>query len=327
MRRLVLLIAACCLTALVTQAQLLSGPIPYRRVGINEGFTQQVIAGQLTPTTVDQIVARGFRAVKIWPESLGPANLTSVFRNPSIDVIVYRPLHQAQVTSSPCGTTYWDENVDYGTIANQLYSYYSDQPKVVILTGWEADNQIQVYGSQPPDCDLSDWVSPQRESDFRTLLINRQRGVAAARAAHPGTALTVYHAAEVRKVGGVNTVLNKIISTLGTDKPDLISYSAWSSPSAQLPGALDTIAGSSGLSHDRIFVGEWGCAAGTSKATRDSCYQSHSDAAFNWGVRLWIVWTYAGADQWRLVETSLAPSTPDPFPELTSINSFWSSLK
>jgi hypothetical protein len=80
-------------------------------------------------------------------------------------VIVLRPL---QNSPSPLevgcnGQSYYRwENIDYGQVAQALYALVGDLPKTIILTGWEADWQIQGLA-----CDRVPSQAEQRVGDLR----------------------------------------------------------------------------------------------------------------------------------------------------------------
>ena len=297
-------------------------------IGINEGFASLsgYALGQQTTVTAADIASRGFGTVKIWPLSQDPAALSSVFTDPHLEVIIYRPLHHS-TQESRCGlTTYWDENVDYGAIASDLYSLYGNQRKIVILTGWEADNQIEgLYGNCA-------WPDQAGLDAFRSLLEQRQEGVRAARDTNLDKELRVYHAVEVNQVpdapSGNNNALEQVLPDM-TEAPDFISYSAWGSGGTPtgITAKLDTIESVSGLPRDRIFVGERGCKI--SNSNRDTCYINHATNAFDWGVRLWNVWAYnvgpSDPDGYDLVDTSTGEDTANGFSVLVPLNEDFSS--
>jgi hypothetical protein len=195
----------------------------------------------------------------------------------------------------------------------------------VILTGWEADNEINYWPKSHPGCA---WPLAQADVDsFRALLQARQNGVAAARQQNASANLRVFHAVEVRRVPDVlsprnpgKNVLERIIPKMNPG-PAFISFSAWGTTPMKVPMSLNNIATASGLSlsHDRIYVGEWGCAVGSSNRT--SCYSDHASAVFNWHARMWLVWTYSG-DNWQLVDSS-GGDTANGFSVLTTIKNSW----
>lgn len=73
--------------------------------------------------------------------------MAAVFSNPNIDVIVVRPIQNAEWHEG-CGghSAFHDEQISYGWVALNLYSLYGNEDKTVILTGWGADNQIKGVG-------------------------------------------------------------------------------------------------------------------------------------------------------------------------------------
>lgn len=325
------LLAVLLLAALPAAAQLVQGTqpaMPVRGVGVNEGFTDLpgYSLGQPTTTTAADITRRGYRVVKIWPIYQRPENLGTIFSDPGVNVIVYRPLHNStQLTE--CGTTtfVW-ENVDYGQIATTLYQLYGNQPKIVILTGWESDNQIDHLPVGSPTCG---WPVQTEVDNYRHMLEQRQIGVRTAREANAAAKLRVYHAVELRQVpdfpGGSLTVLDQIIPKM-SEPPDFISFSAWGSTPAKITTKLDSILKVSKLTRDRIYVGEWGCKV--NNVNRASCFRDHANNAFNWGIRLWIVWSYAstgGGNSYDLIDVLQAshPDTPNGFSVIGPVNTSW----
>lgn len=292
-----------------------------RAIGINEGFTDLPVysLGQPTTVTADGVADRGFHAIKIWPLFQNPTQLAPIFTDDRLDLIVYRPLHQAQ-SEQHCGQTgYHWENIDYGQVATQLYQLYGNELKIIVLTGWEADNQIKfLYGG--PTCS---WPSQASVDTFKAILEQRQIGVRQARDANLDKQLRVYHAVEVRQVPDAPnnslTVLEQIIPSMA-EEPDLVSYSAWVSP-ATVVTKLNTIEAVTGFSRDRIFVGEWGCRV--SNPNRTGCFQNHANNAFNWGVNLWIPWVYSGpggANKYDLIDGDTGLQTPNGFSVLEALD-------
>lgn len=326
LRRLASTLALTFLASVSAAAQ----TIPVRAVGVNEGFADLLgSAPQATTVTAADIASttktnRNFKVVKIWPLHQTPVQLAPVFNDPNIKIIVYRPLHLAtsQVLCNS-GPGYFYENVDYGTIATRLYQLYPNVDKTVILTGWEADNQINYWPPGSPSCG---WPASQAViDDYKAMLQKRQNDIAAARAANPTTLLKVYHAVELKQVpdfpGGTKTVLDQIVRTMNP-KPDFISYSAWGATPAKLPTKLTNISSVSTLPANRIYVGEWGCTE--NDPNRAGCYQNHAAAAFNWGVRLWIPWAYSsagGGNSYDLVDGQTHLDTANGFNILRGIDS------
>jgi hypothetical protein len=302
--------------------------IPIRGVGINEGWASLAgfSLGKKTTDTANDIAARGFRAVKIWPTVQWPVDLAPIFANPAIKVIVYRPLHSAGAeTCNNSSYPYAWEDVDYGALARTLYNRYGTSDKVVILTGWEGDNQIKYLPRGNPWC-ASTWPPQSVVDTFRGILDARQAGVRQAREENPDAKLRVYHAVEVDEVQlfeyccGDANVLERVVPYL-QEKPDFLSYSAWGS-ATNIESRLHTIQYISGMPADRIYVGEYGCRA--NNYDRANCFTDHATRAFNWGVRLWFVWAYSsggGADGYDLIDGKTGAVTPNGFPVLQNIES------
>lgn len=218
-----------------------------------------------------------FEAVKVWDRWYGPQDgqFSRLINDPSIDVIVYRPLYES---GAPVNLHPRWENIDYGTVADEIYDLYGSVDKVVILTGWEQDHQY--YGSG--------WSY----ADYLQLLDDRQLGIEAARAAHPGSNLRIYHAVEVNAVPnsvapGSNNILHQFIPNM-THPPDMISYSAWGGL-GNIATKLDVIEAVSGLPRNNIFIGEFGFILNNNSHHSVSNFLT---AAQGWGVRLALLWQF-----------------------------------
>ena len=223
------------------------------------------------------------------------SDMLAVYNNPNIDVIVLRPLETATYTQA-CpegGWGYWWEGpdpehlIDYGEVAEQLYQSLGDLPKTIILTGWESDWQLRALS-------CGDMPTAQQVQQFSDILIARQQGVAAARAAHPDAELRVYHAIEVNHVLGFYPyeVVKDLLPNL-TIQPDFISFSSYESqrPGATMTDALNYIETYTGFPRSRIFIGELGWEEDPDGTQLANLYPAFSDA-FDWGVRMVFKWMY-----------------------------------
>ncbi len=333
-------------------ARSLDACIPLRAPGINEGFTDLVgfSLGQPTTTTVGNIATRGFAIAKIWPiyQSLVNNQLDAVFNDSRISVVVFRPFYNQTIMppqqaqqSTICGTTGFqvaDLDTDYGLVAQMLYQRYGTLNKTVILTGWESDNQIAYWPRNNPAC-LSGATWPPNQVDvdsYQALLQARQNGVAAARQQYATANLRVFHAVELKQVPDFpsphnpgKNVLERIVANMNP-RPDFLSYSAWDANASKIVTKLNSIASASGLPHDRIYVGEWGCNVGApgsgTAANRSSCFTNHAYNVFNWGARMWIVWAYSGPGGYNrpdLRDGQTGLDTPNGFSVIQMIDSTW----
>jgi hypothetical protein len=331
------------------QARSLAPCVPLQAPGIGEGFTDipGYSLGRPTTTTAEDIAARGFAVAKIWPiyQSLVNGQLDAIFNDDRLSVVVFRPFSNQTIMppqqasqSTICGTTGFqvaDLDTDYGLVAQMLYQRYGTRNKTVILTGWEADTQIAYWPRSSPAClSGATWPSNQADVDsYRALLQARQNGVAAARQQYATANLRVFHAVEVRQVPdflsphnpGANA-LERIVPKMNPP-PDFISYSAWGATANKIAGKLDNIASASGLAHNRIYIGEWGCTVGapgsSTAANRSGCYTFHAKAVFKWGSPMWLVWAYSGPggfNSYDLVDGVTGLDTPNGFNVLTTIS-------
>ncbi len=228
----------------------------------------------------------GYHSVKIWPTtSHVSADVQAVINNPAFDVIVIRPLEFSPL-EPVCsgGSSFIEENINYGHAASNFYANHGHLNKHIILSGWEADNQISRFGCITP--------SQQEKDAFLAKLNERQSGVAAVRQANLDKKLRVWHAVEVNLVntGPAFKVFRDIVPLMD-EPPDMISYSAWGTNASSVGDRLDLIAATTGLDQRQIFIGEFG---------RDECngqdvsfqVENHGAAAFAAGVPFVFYWYY-----------------------------------
>ncbi len=224
----------------------------------------------------DFVNAEGLGAVKIWDMLHGPGHpmLDDVMNDPTIDIVVYRPLYNHSHERRR-------ENVDYGVLATQLYQHYGSIQKIVILTGWEQDNQYRHF-NQAPDTQWS-------YNDYRAFVQARQDGVDTARATYGSSGnLHVFHAVEVNALP--NGVLENVVKHMDP-KPDFVSYSAWGGL-YDLSADLDVIKQKSQLPRERIFIGEYGFRGNGITATSHGNVKNFLIEARNWGVHLAFLWQF-----------------------------------
>ncbi|GAB4197421.1 MAG: hypothetical protein Tsb002_31520 [Wenzhouxiangellaceae bacterium] len=227
------------------------------------------------------VTREGHGAVKVWDalHGVNHSQFNALMSDPQIDVIVYRPMYSFNTTTD-------DEQVDYGQLAQQLYSLYAGVSKVVILTGWEQDHQLNSFLANKPNYTVA---------DYRDFVQQRQNGVSAARAAAsvPGcptctVRLHVFHAVEVVQSHG--TVLNQVIAQMNP-KPDFVSYSAWgglSDPDVRLTNIQNV----SGLPRDRIFIGEFGYRLDLNPANAAALVNNFLSKVRGWGSHMAFLWQF-----------------------------------
>ncbi len=269
---------------------------------------------------VNDLVALGFHAVKIWPQvdPLGQ-DMLGVYTNPGIDLIVLRPIKDALTVEGCNGHYGLDETVDYGDLANDLYTLVGNEDKVIVLTGWEADNQIRGAGCFDPLDFVVDPGQPGYDPDdvlrlaqMKALFEYRQTAIQAARQANLHKPLRVYHALEVSHVPihddgdpidpsddchidrGWNTITD--LFPLLNPKPDLISVSTWMSnhPSGciSISYMLDYVKQQSQYPKSKIFVGEYGYGHLDGWAIQGARVYDGFSEARQWGVRAAFQWLY-----------------------------------
>jgi hypothetical protein len=223
-------------------------------------------------------------AVKIWDGFYGPGNpqVTAIMQDPTIDIVVYRPLMNESHSRRR-------ENADYGMLATQFYNHYGSIEKIVILTGWEQDHQYQHYHSSAD----TQWDY----NDYRAFVQQRQNGVEAARATYgPSSNLFVFHAVEVNAVPG--GVLHNVVRLMDP-KPDFVSYSAWGGL-YDLTNDLNAIEQKSGLDRTRIYIGEFAYQGGEGiTTTSHNRVRSFLQEARAWGVHLAFLWQFNQGQQFE----------------------------
>jgi len=239
-----------------------------------------------------QIAAQnGIHSLKLWPRvpTMG-ADMSAVYRS-DLDVIVVRPM--AYAFSDWYGTCVegqplmW-EDADYGETAEKLYARFSDRPITVILTGWENDHQARGLGCTDG---FWKWPGPAPYADYlRGILNERQRGVQAAREAHPDAELQVLHAIDVNSIDDEWNVVRDLIPLM-ENEPDLISLSYWKWGEHGITEMLDYIQAYSGLPRGRIFIGEIG---GPEEKQYDRIVAGVTEA-MEWGCRLAYAWHWRQA--------------------------------
>lgn len=298
-----LLAATTVLLVLPTFAELeprrLGPAIPTRVGSVNAIHDFWFEVGHQNENAATDLASLGFRTIKFWPtSSVTDSDVRAVIENPAFDVIVIRPLSPADlITETGCDGKshqyYRWESPDYGEVAQALFETYGHLQKIIILTGWEADNQIKGLGCK-------NRVPSAAEVDFmRSLLDSRQAGVRSARTLYADQSLQVYHSVEVNHV--LNTtfrVIDEIVPFL-TNPPDLISFSAWSTDlqSVSMTDALNHIAAVTGKQRYHIFIGEYGRTeilnpdGSVNRNVHNAIYTRFKEA-FDWGVSLGFYWNY-----------------------------------
>lgn len=259
----------------------LIAPLPrldfQRRIGITvlakDGGYNGIWGGQDASypnwAATDEVVGYGFQAVQLWPmvsltdepgwwplpEGDDHRDMTWVYENPGVDLIVLRPMQHsfseqacAEGRSSP-----W-EGGDWGQYAEDLYQKFGHLDKTIILTNWEADWQIwgpvcrepnrcptgDIWPSRPReeyiacdgnyDCQVAvcDEVRLGRAAYIARLFEERQAGVEAAALRHPDAKLRVYHMITVNhtedtyQLNATRDIIPYLIH-----KPHLIGLSHW----------------------------------------------------------------------------------------------------
>lgn len=278
------------LLAAPSQGEILSKCLDSFYSSVQQGNSNRVIAQQNPDRPANDIdhyrefVDReGFGAVKIWDATYGPGHpqVDRVMNDPDIDVVVYRPMYNFNTTTT-------DEQVDYGQLAEDFYDNYSHISKVVILTGWEQDHQLN---------NMLNHIPGYTVADYRAKIQARQDGVFAAMWPYalkcggcPTTSLNVFHAVEVVNYNG--TVLNQVVAQMDP-KPDFVSYSAWGALNAGVIGArLSHIQSVSGLDRDNIFVGEFNWNLNNWPNNADDFADRFFDETRSWGAKMAFLWQF-----------------------------------
>lgn len=232
----------------------------------------------------------GIRAIKLWPrEHYLTLDMQAIYRDPRFDIIVLRPLQNSEIVfETGCDGSqhqYWRwENIDYGQVARDLYTYVGDVDKVIILTGWENDHQLKGLG-------CGKRIPSQTEIDsYRAMLEEREAGVQAARNEFPNAALRIWHAIEVNHVFSSNfRVIDHIVPFM-SPQPTLVSYSHWSA-TYTISDSIYRIAAMLGRPTHRVFLGEVGRRERPCCSQYPYIFNSFSET-YNTGAKLAFMWTY-----------------------------------
>lgn len=302
----------------------------------------------------DEVTGCGIRAIQLWPmvsltdepgwppmATTGEPDMTRVFENPDLDLIMIRPMQHSFSETGCDGTASatW-EGGDWGEYAEQLYEKFGHLDKVVILTNWESDwqllgprcrelNECPLGGIWPGsykrqyaechgdyDCQVRvcDEVRRGRAHYLRQLFEERQIGIEAARSAHPNAELRIYHAITVNHTEDTIqlNVSRDVIPKL-EEKPDLVGLSHWDKDQTVIE-ALNYIRSHTGFPRNRILITEIGAPVGDTQYRE--IYDRTSEA-LKWGVAAAFIWVWK--QDWDGRDMALIASDDVPNLGLTAV--------
>ena len=258
-------------------------------------------------------------------------NIRKAFRIEGVDIIVLW-LERWASTEPSCDAGPYVAWQNYPlSVYNELYELYSNQPKAIFLMSYESDNRLHGKGCLARDecvpegwywndcpavceenpnlgegwwlpddyirpldcrsicCDLS--KSARRDYMLRTFN-ERQAAVEAARAAHPGAELRVFHAIEIDRYGVEDEWLltaRDIIPYMDAP-PDFIGLSLWPAKAGDVVESFHRVQDWTGLPNYRVFVAEVGARERWFNEQYDRI-TSVVDALFAEGVAFAMVWS------------------------------------
>jgi hypothetical protein len=336
-------------------------PLFPRRVGVTalakDGGTNAIwknASGWPNHAAADEVTGCGIRAIQLWPyvsltdedgwppmATTGELDMTRVFENPGLDLVVIRPM-QHSFSEKDCegkDAATW-EGGDWGEYAEAIYQKFGHISKVVILTNWEGDWQLwgpkcrelhecpvgsiwpgaykRLYAECGDDLDckvrVCNRVRRGRALYLRQLFEERQIGIEEARNANLGAKLRIYHAITVNHTEDTPqiNVSRDVIPKLD-EKPDLVGLSHWDKDQTIIE-ALDYIRSHVGCPRNRIFLTEIGAPVGDTQGVE--IYDRTSDA-FRWGVAAAFVWVWK--QHWDGKDMSLIASDGVPNPGLGAV--------
>lgn len=335
-----------------------------RRIGVtalaNDGGFNGLWGGgeALYPNWIaaDEIVGAGISAVQLWPmvsltdepgwppvATTGELDMTRVFENAGLDLIIVRPMQHSFSELACDGTraAVWSGGGDWGEYAEDLYSKFGHLNKAIVLTNWESDWQLwgarcrepnecstgDVWPSRPHEdylaCDgdfecevtVCDGVRWNRAWHLRQLFEARQAAIAAVRAAHPDSPLRVYFMVTVNHTEDTYqlNVTRDVLPYL-EHPPDLIGLSHWDRDQTVVE-ALEFIREHTHFSRYRIILIETGHKA---DADQGDAIRESVGSAMRWGVQAAFVWVWR--QSWPGVDLSVIAEDNTPNPALEAIH-------
>jgi len=259
-------------------------------------------------------------------------NIRKAFRTPGIDIVVFRPQYWNVIENTCDDRSAYVMEPYPMTLFEDLYTYYSKQPKHIFVTNIEADWQMHgigcrarnecpgmgFYGDACLDVceagDLAEYEVSAGEScavqccdmekidrgEYLLGVFNRRQAAAeAARAAHPDAALKVWHSIEVNLYSTrdwqFRTVLCDIIPRMDS-LPDFIGLSIYNMADDPVV-ALDYAMACTGLPAWRFFISEVGSKE-TNPGDQAAAIHRVVDPLFAFGVPFALVWSLEDSTSW-----------------------------
>ena len=259
-------------------------------------------------------------------------NIRKAFRTPGIDIIVFRPSHWQIIEKTCTGHNGYTLEPYPITLFEDLYRYYSKQPKHILVQNIEGDWQMHGIGCRARNecpgmgwygdaclsvCDageLAEYQVSEGEScavqccdmekidrgEYLLRTFNeRQAAAEAARAAHPDATLKVWHSVEVNFFGTrdwqFRTVLCDIIPRMDSP-PDFIGLSIYNMAGDPVV-ALDYAMECTHLPAWRFFISEVGA---KEEEPGDQAAAIHAvvDPLFALGLPFALVWSIEDSTSW-----------------------------
>jgi hypothetical protein len=320
-----------------------------RGVGVTqvayETLRKPLTAHFTTREFFDDIAGHGIRIAKIWLENdpfdgvyrwswtladgtvmdgMGSKDplfedMDRVWKHPGIDVIVVRFVNAAWTAhekhcSGWNGPTFAQEPTY--EIARRLLKRYGDQPKVIIFSNWEGDNQWRGAGCNKPDMAMWDSASPwysgacrdentvaecaemlcrDRMNYVKRRTEERQAAIEKARRKFPDTTLKIYHALVVddfdEEPGHFGMNLIKDMVPHLKRSPDFIGVSYWLKSLKTIAEVFDYIHDHTGFPAHRCYIDEVGAKEKSEGLQRDRLMDVIPEA-FETGYAFACVWMW-----------------------------------
>ena len=267
----------------------LSCPIPWWQ----PSETSQPVADTFAEMAAEGITAIGV-LLRAHPTENIYENIRKAFRNPNIDVIVLTPLHWGSTEQGCTG----GKNIRWlnypPELFEWLYQTYGRQDKTVIVQSMEDDwtvagtgcrnrdqcvtedgrfdfyfnaceaGTLALYDTDAETCEETacDMVKMDRAEYLLQLYDERQAAVEAARAAHPGATLRVFHSIEVNFFNDEFYLVARDLIWRMDSPPDFVGLSLYAR-AGDVVEAFNNVVAWTRLPSYRVYISEVGAKEGT----------------------------------------------------------------